>query len=336
MLEKLKIIFPHKAGSGGPGSFQQRIIEKFKNNGYSIHYCGDSGKMDIVFVVGSTSKLFWLFIMKWKGAKILYRLDGISWLHSVKGSRWPFKEKLKADLINLLCKFIHAFLADYVVYQSEFVKNWWDKEAWVKRKKNFMIINNGISLSDFYPRHSDENELSLICLEGYLDYSPYAITLLNNLHKSLGDSIKLKVYGGIKWKKELMSLLKSIDYRGVIKFNQVKEIYKDGIYLSLDVNPACPNTVIEALASGVPVVGFDTGSLKELVDEGCGIVVPYGSDPWKLGYPDVDALRLAILKVQQNWKQYSVNARASAEKRFNISKIAESYIGVIDSLHINR
>lgn len=336
MSEELRIVFPHKAGSGGPASFQKRIIEKLLEGGCAIHYHGDNAKIDVVFVVGSTSKLWWLMKMKWKGAKILYRLDGINWLHNVKGSRWKFKERAKAEIINLMCKIIHALLADFVVYQSNFVKEWWDRESWIDRKRNFAIINNGISLSQFSPRHTTSKGLSLLCLEGFLDYSPYAISLLNDIEEKLGDSIKLKVYGAIKSKEEMLKLSKTINYLGVVKFDQVSEIYKDCIYLSLDVNAACPNTVIEAMASGVPVVGFDTGALSELVDEESGIIVDYGSDPWKFGYPDVDLLVEAILKVRENWSFYSANARASAEKRFDINRIAANYIEIIESLAIKK
>lgn len=74
---------------------------------------------------------------------------------------------------------------------------------------------------------------------------------------------------------------------------------KNKIYLSLDINPACPNTVIEALSSGAPVVGFNTGALNELVISDSGVVVPYGSDPWNLEYPDVKSLAKAILKIKR-------------------------------------
>jgi glycosyltransferase involved in cell wall biosynthesis len=104
------------------------------------------------------------------------------------------------------------------------------------------------------------------------------------------------------------------------------------IYLSLDINPACPNTVIEALACGSPVVAFDTGSLKELVPAGGGIIVPYGSDPWKLGYPDVDALVDAILKVKMNYAYYSANARKVSEERYSIKDMTGKYLEVIKKL----
>jgi glycosyltransferase involved in cell wall biosynthesis len=45
---------------------------------------------------------------------------------------------------------------------------------------------------------------------------------------------------------------------------------------SADLNAACPNSVIEALACGLPVLAFDTGALQELVVGDAGRVVPYG------------------------------------------------------------
>ena len=51
-------------------------------------------------------------------------------------------------------------------------------------------------------------------------------------------------------------------------------------------NKPCPNSVIEALASGVPVVGYNSGSLKELVGN-AGIILPYtGGDPNKMEGPN--------------------------------------------------
>ncbi len=50
------------------------------------------------------------------------------------------------------------------------------------------------------------------------------------------------------------------------------------LLFSAEVNPPCPNSVIEALACGLPVIGFDTGSLSEIVQGGAGRLVPYGRE----------------------------------------------------------
>ena len=62
------------------------------------------------------------------------------------------------------------------------------------------------------------------------------------------------------------------------------------LLFSAEVNPPCPNSVIEALACGLPVIGFDTGSLSEIVHGDAGRLVPYGGNPWKLEKPDIPAL----------------------------------------------
>ncbi|UAM96603.1 hypothetical protein K8354_09635 [Polaribacter litorisediminis] len=66
-----KIMFPHRPGSGGPGSFQIRFEKALSQLGYQIQYKKDEEKPDLVFIVGGTSKIFWLLRMKFKGVLIV-------------------------------------------------------------------------------------------------------------------------------------------------------------------------------------------------------------------------------------------------------------------------
>jgi hypothetical protein len=72
------------------------------------------------------------------------------------------------------------------------------------------------------------------------------------------------------------------------------------VLFSTDLNAACPNSVIEAMACGLPVLAYDTGALAEIVQDGAGEVVPYGADHWQLEDPQVPPLAEACLKILQD------------------------------------
>jgi glycosyltransferase involved in cell wall biosynthesis len=101
------------------------------------------------------------------------------------------------------------------------------------------------------------------------------------------------------------------------------------LLFSAEVNPPCPNSVIEALACGLPVVGFDTGSLAELVQGKAGRLAPYGADPWRLQTPDIPALADVAAEVLQEQQLFRNAARERAESAFDVQKMVDEYLKVL-------
>jgi glycosyltransferase involved in cell wall biosynthesis len=144
----------------------------------------------------------------------------------------------------------------------------------------------------------------------------------------------VEVYGLIPPEvEEKLQGIPLLKLMGPVSHNQMPSIFKRrSIYLSLKTNHSCPNVVLEALASGVPVVGFDTGSLPELVSSEAGCIVPYGANPWLLESPDVEGLYRAIGKVAQRLDEYRMAARSLAEQRFSIKTMAAAYMAVFQDV----
>ena len=89
---------------------------------------------------------------------------------------------------------------------------------------------------------------------------------------------------------------------------------------------SCPNSTIEALACGLPVVAFDTGSLPELVTGEAGRVVPYGGDPWELEPADVAGLAGGAVEVLANQERFRKGARQRAEEAFGLERMVTGYV----------
>lgn len=87
------------------------------------------------------------------------------------------------------------------------------------------------------------------------------------------------------------------------------------------------NTILEAMASGLPVIATHVGGNPELVEEGVtGLLVPPAQP---------DAMAQALLKYLENPVRIDIQgrtARLRAETRFSLEAMAREYLGVYDGV----
>lgn len=106
---------------------------------------------------------------------------------------------------------------------------------------------------------------------------------------------------------------------------ELAEMYATAdVFLNPTLEDTLPTTNMEALASGVPVVTFDTGAAKEMINDACGRVVKKGN---------VDALLYAIKEVKQNGKAtYHEACLSQAKTKFNEKDNYKQYINLYREL----
>ncbi len=93
---------------------------------------------------------------------------------------------------------------------------------------------------------------------------------------------------------------------------------------SLDDN--FPTTVLEAMACGIPVVGFNVGGIPEQVTEECGIIVKS---------KDVKALGKAMERLLANdemRKNFGENCRKRVLQNYSIEKFTDDYVGLYNEV----
>ena len=128
---------------GGPSNFQYRLIKYLKQIKYSVSFANDRTKPDILFIISGTKNYLWIFKNKFNGIKIIQRLDGYLWKHQhEKSSIWY---RVKCEFINLNMMLIRKYLADHVVYQSQYIKNQWNKKFGAVNS-NYSIIHNSAGM----------------------------------------------------------------------------------------------------------------------------------------------------------------------------------------------
>jgi glycosyltransferase involved in cell wall biosynthesis len=121
-----------------------------------------------------------------------------------------------------------------------------------------------------------------------------------------------------------------IQWLGVIPGEQIPFYHRSAhLYFSAELNPPCPNSVIEALACGLPVVGYNTGSLPELVTGDAGRIAIYGTNPWNLEPPDIPALAEAAAEILGDQERFRAGARHRAEHAFDLKMMVDRYLEAI-------
>jgi glycosyltransferase involved in cell wall biosynthesis len=225
-----------------------------------------------------------------------------------------------------------------VIYQSEFVRRWWE-DRYKPARVPYTVLLNGVDLARYTPHGLHERpsgHYRLLVVEGSLaggqNYGiHHAISLAGALSKR--HKIELMIVGRVdrRTKNKLNNQTAfRLQFMDTVARDHIPWLMRSSHLLySAEINPPCPNSVIESLACGLPVVGFDTGSLSEIVQGDAGRLVPYGADHWKLKPPDIPSLAKAAEEVLDDQARFRKSARDRAEAAFDVEKMVNEYLRVL-------
>lgn len=336
-------IVPRLSGIGGMVSFQRKLMAGLAARGFEITHNIDEISSGSVLVVGGTRNIIGLWKARKRGARIVQRLNGMNWMHRVRST--GLRHYLRAEYGNINLNFIRNRIANGIVYQSQFARGWWNRTYGLVKIPNY-VVYNGVDLLTFTPNNISTlptGRLRVLVVEarlagGYETGLENAVWLAKEIKKLLTFNqspfadkfVELIVVGRVsehlrtRWNNQYGVKIK---WAGQVQPEQIPEINRSAHMLfSADINAACPNSVIEALACGTPVVAFDTGSIPELVSQQSGKVVPYGGNPWRLELPNIPILAEAAIEVFQRQAEFRAGARQHAEKAFSLDQMVDGYL----------
>jgi glycosyltransferase involved in cell wall biosynthesis len=333
-------IVPEVKAVGGMASFRRKFEAGLATRGIGVTHDARTDA-DAILVIAGTRNLLPLW-QKRLGARIVQRLDGINWIHRERNT--GLRHYLRAEYGNFILRLIRSRIATHILYQSEFSHHWW--EDWYGAPKaSFSVVHNAVDLQEYKPAKyatspgtANRDRCRLLIVEGSLGGGydmglDNAVRLSETLANTHGFPMELVVVGKIgdehRARVEAGAHVPMI-WAGVLPPNEViREMQRAHLLFSGDLHPACPNSVIEALACGLPVVAFDTGAVKELVRGDAGRVVPYGSDPWKAQPPDIPALAAAAAEVLRDEPRFQAAARAEAEAHLGLDAMMDGYLNAL-------
>lgn len=292
----------------------QKIFPEYKYN------------YNLVYVLSNTAYLpeFSLSTFKKRHVPIVHNQNGVFY------PGWYGGDYIK---MNLQMSLSYHY-ADHVFYQSKFCRTCANKYLG-ERSGAGEILYNAVDVEHFKPLK--------IVYEGVIR-EPFIYLITGKIDKHLfyriestmqaiaklrlhGMECKLNIAGmldnyvqkAILILAEELNISKYINVIGSYTQNQAPFIYQQAdAYVMTKHNDPCPNTVIEALSCGLPVVYSNSGGVPELVGTSAGIGVDVGDDWEKSLIPSPELLAEAMLSVAENVTKYSQSARERAVSKFNV------------------
>lgn len=119
----------------------------------------------------------------------------------------------------------------------------------------------------------------------------------------------------------MIASIKNICLLGQYEQKNAPSLYAQAdAFIMNKYNDSCPNTVIEAMSSGLPIIYSDSGGVPEMVGNQAGVPlrVPQGWDDIN-HVPSVNDLAAAMIYVSKNHAEMSIAARKRAVDKFEIT-----------------
>jgi len=327
-------VFPALKGFGGPSSFLAKLKKGLEESGIAVHHDIKDPSVRAVLVIGGTRRFGKLVYAKRHGIRIIQRLDGMNWLHKKKNT--GIKHYLRSERMNLQLSLIRRFFADAVVYQSKFTHDWWTR-VYGPLQTPHTVIYNAVDLNSFSPSdtvYETKKEIRILVVEGSFRGGherdlKNAVDTANQIAIQANTPVRLLIAGKVpeSFKQQLhIQPTVNIEWLGMVPHDEIPDLDRSAhLFFPAEINAACPNSLIEALASGLPIIGYATGSIPELVGEDGGVVVPYNGDYWNLAEPKSEPLAKAAIGILENHKNFKHSARQRSENLFSVDHMVHAY-----------
>jgi glycosyltransferase involved in cell wall biosynthesis len=217
------------------------------------------------------------------------------------------------------------------------------KKSSLIKNKNIITIPNPIDIEAFKPidKLLSNEKLGLKITKKYIlfgaikinderkgyEYFNKALMILKEKYCEISESIELLVFG-----KATASDFNNLPYKvnllgQIADQNQIITIYNAAtIFVVPSLEDNLPNTIMESMACGTPVVGFETGGIPEMIDhQKTGYLAKYKSAEdlangiyWTLFDADYPLL--------------CNNSRKHAIEKYSFEKVANQYKSLYESL----
>lgn len=229
---------------------------------------------------------------------------------------WKIKKEAFTSLNNMVLVSPSFFLKDLI------------QESFFKKKYPINVINNGIDFSifkpcngDFRSKYSLQDKFVILGVSFGWSESKGLFEFIE-LSKKLGDSFQIILVGtnettDLILPKNIISIHKTYDQL------ELAQIYSSSdLFVNPTKNDNFPTVNIESLACGTPVLTYDTGGSKEIIDETCGSFVPTN---------DIDGLVKEIIRIAKE-KPYTKENCLRRASKFNMNDKFNEYVELFNSI----
>jgi glycosyltransferase involved in cell wall biosynthesis len=280
---------------------------------------------NLLYLLSNTPYLpkYALKIAKQRGVPIVHNQNGVFYSAWYSGD-WQAQNQRMA-------RSYHA--ADWVFYQSEFCRRA-ANHFLGKRSGPGEILYNAVDTTRFSPEAHRERRVNgrwnfLVTgkIANHLYYRLESTIAGVHVARRQGLDANLVIAGWVEsearsraeaFAKELGAGA-AVTFTGPYTQREAPEIYRRAdAYVMTKHNDPCPNTVLEALATGLPVLYSDTGGVPELVGEDAGIALGCEQGWETPSVPTAETIAEGMLRIAMSHAVFSAAARRRAVERFDI------------------
>jgi len=230
---------------------------------------------------------------------------------------------------------LFSFGIEKIICVSEFTKLKYVKDYGIQ-PKNLCVIYNGINTDRFYKKNNTnaikkqfkiKDEFIITCIGLRKDKGAHCLVKAVPLITKQIPNVKVILVGVGECRNYLENQIKRYNLKKFFLFTgtirNIEEIYSIS---SMVVMPslfeeACP----ESMATGVPVVAFDSGGTKEVVIDGqTGCIIPRNSR--------ILAEKIIGLYENSSWASMGENGKKRIDEHFSIKICIDNYVNLYKEL----